>query len=227
MSSLWSVIREEVVGTVDDFRQKGAMGALRDAALDARDMLTGGKAEVVVDRSEALLRVAGSPVQGAAALLVFQDGSILQVEVVEFDGAAEPQRASVMIPGAEQLFLVTAAESDAAFAQASQEGSHGAGAKALLERAHLEMSSVPATGAKPWEVNFGPLSFSDKGIDLKPQFKVGAETTAFKAEAGLSDVRNGLKVSAQAQARIQAQSKGRSLRELRASSVTAQVLARR
>ena len=32
----------EVMGTVDEFRQKGAIGALRDAALDTRDMATGG-----------------------------------------------------------------------------------------------------------------------------------------------------------------------------------------
>eukprot|EP00421_Protoceratium_reticulatum_P036289 CAMPEP_0168462052 /NCGR_PEP_ID=MMETSP0228-20121227/54318_1 /TAXON_ID=133427 /ORGANISM="Protoceratium reticulatum, Strain CCCM 535 (=CCMP 1889)" /LENGTH=49 /DNA_ID= /DNA_START= /DNA_END= /DNA_ORIENTATION= len=41
MASLWSVLRQEVLGTVDDFRQKGAIGALRDAALDSKDMAVG------------------------------------------------------------------------------------------------------------------------------------------------------------------------------------------
>eukprot|EP00928_Gymnodinium_smaydae_P098990 TRINITY_DN932_c2_g2_i1.p2 TRINITY_DN932_c2_g2~~TRINITY_DN932_c2_g2_i1.p2 ORF type:complete len:422 (+),score=123.63 TRINITY_DN932_c2_g2_i1:97-1266(+) len=41
MAALWNILREEVRGTVDDFREKGAIGALQDAALDTRDIAAG------------------------------------------------------------------------------------------------------------------------------------------------------------------------------------------
>lgn len=68
-----------------------------------------------------------------------------------------------------------------------------------------------------WEINLGPLSFGSKGIDLKPQLKIGAQTSGLKAEAGLSDLRDGLKFSAKAEASLDAVAEGKTLKELHAS----------
>jgi len=63
-------------------------------------------------------------------------------------------------------------------------------------------------------VNLGPLAFGSKGIDVKPQFKVGAQVANFKAEAGVGDVRDGLKVVAKAEASLEVASTGNSINEL-------------
>jgi len=68
-----------------------------------------------------------------------------------------------------------------------------------------------------WEVNLGPLSFGSRGLDLKPQFKVGAASANFSAELGLSDVRNGLRIAAKAEAKVEARAQGRSLSALHSS----------
>ena len=39
MASWWNVLREEINGTIDDFREKGAWGAFKDATLDAVDLV--------------------------------------------------------------------------------------------------------------------------------------------------------------------------------------------
>ncbi|CAE7244362.1 ECI1, partial [Symbiodinium sp. KB8] len=39
MAYLWNVLREEITGTIDDLREKGAWGALKDATLDAVDLV--------------------------------------------------------------------------------------------------------------------------------------------------------------------------------------------
>lgn len=44
MAAVWTALQEEISATVDDFREKGAIGTLKDAALDAKDITaeTGG-----------------------------------------------------------------------------------------------------------------------------------------------------------------------------------------
>lgn len=68
--------------------------------------------------------------------------------------------------------------------------------------------------ASKWEVNIGPLAFGNKGIELKPQLKIGAETENFMAGVGMSDVRNGLKFEAKAEASVQVHATGHSVKEL-------------
>mmetsp|Transcript_51984 Transcript_51984/g.111231 ORF Transcript_51984/g.111231 Transcript_51984/m.111231 type:complete len:274 (-) Transcript_51984:217-1038(-) len=65
-----------------------------------------------------------------------------------------------------------------------------------------------------WSLHLGPLSLGSEGVSLKPQLKVGGHVKNFKAEAGLSDVRNGLKVSAKAEAEVVFKSKGQNVAEL-------------
>jgi len=65
-----------------------------------------------------------------------------------------------------------------------------------------------------WEVNVGALAFSGDGVSLKPQCLFGANLGPLSVEAGLHDVRNGLKLSAQAEAAVAAEATGMSLQEL-------------
>jgi len=113
---LWNALRQEVMGTVDDFRQKGAIGALRDAALDARDMATGAGSALIDgvqglvagDDSEqqAAVRSEAVPVRGATVPLEFMDGRVLQAVVVDIDGVSEPPRARVTVEGIDEPLLV-------------------------------------------------------------------------------------------------------------------------
>lgn len=68
-----------------------------------------------------------------------------------------------------------------------------------------------------WEVNLGPLAFGSEGIDLRPQLKAGLQVANFKAEAGLHDLRDGIKVNCQAQAAVDARASGNSLDEVNSS----------
>lgn len=118
MASLWRTLRQEVIGTVDEFRQKGAVGALRDAALDTRDIASdagswlwdGVKNFVDEDPDEiaqlAVLRCESIPVRGATAQLEFADSSVVEALVVDIDGVSEPPRARVTVPGVAKPLLV-------------------------------------------------------------------------------------------------------------------------
>ena len=115
MASLWNTLRSEVMGTVDEFRQKGAIGALRDAALDTRDMATGAgtwlwgnvKSLVGEDGEEvAVLIFDGVPPRGATAPLQFSDGRVVEATVMEVDGVSDPPRAQVKVEGIEEPLLV-------------------------------------------------------------------------------------------------------------------------
>lgn len=65
-----------------------------------------------------------------------------------------------------------------------------------------------------WEVNVGALAFGSEGLALKPQCLFGAQVGNFSAEAGLHDVRDGLKVTAKAEAAMSAKATGQSIAEL-------------
>ncbi|CAE7433543.1 Ube3c [Symbiodinium pilosum] len=115
MAGLWNALRSEVMGTVDEFRQKGAIGALRDAALDARDMATDagswvlGNVKSLVDgdgNATAVLRYDGVPPRGAEVPLQFSDGRIMKAIVLQVDGVSSPPRAQVQVDGMEEAVLV-------------------------------------------------------------------------------------------------------------------------
>lgn len=115
MASLWNALRSEVMGTVDEFRQKGAIGALRDAALDTRDMATGagtwlwGNVKSLVGedgQDTAVLIFDGVPPRGATAPLQFSDGRVVEATVMEVDGVSDPPRAQVKVEGIEEPLLV-------------------------------------------------------------------------------------------------------------------------
>eukprot|EP00930_Biecheleria_cincta_P059111 TRINITY_DN44870_c0_g1_i1.p1 TRINITY_DN44870_c0_g1~~TRINITY_DN44870_c0_g1_i1.p1 ORF type:complete len:437 (+),score=115.48 TRINITY_DN44870_c0_g1_i1:51-1313(+) len=131
MASLWNALRQEVIGTVDEFRQKGALGALRDAALDARDMASDGlqwvgdgvKTIVAGDEGlEAYLRAETMPARGATAPLEFADGTIVEATVLEVDGVSDPPRVKVAAPGLEEPLLVSLLAPGAAFPQPAAAG---------------------------------------------------------------------------------------------------------
>lgn len=122
MAGLWNALRSEVMGTVDEFRQKGAIGALRDAALDARDMATDagswivGNVKSLVDgdgNPTAVLRYDGVPARGATAPLQFSDGRVMEATVLQVDGVSQPPRVQVKVDGIDEAMLVVVYPTDA------------------------------------------------------------------------------------------------------------------
>lgn len=108
MAALFRFFAEEVRLTVDDFRQKGAVGTLRDVALDTRDMATdagkllwGGFQTLVNTPAEpesavgAFIRSDELPMQGDLVMLEFADGRALEVLVIVVDGVSVPPRVKV------------------------------------------------------------------------------------------------------------------------------------
>lgn len=113
MAYLWSVLREEVRGTVDELRQKGALGTLRDAALDTADFagdagrsLWDGVRGLVAAEPGACLRASGLPVRGTTAPLEFDDGRTVEALVVDVDDTSDPPRARVTVPGSADVLSV-------------------------------------------------------------------------------------------------------------------------
>mmetsp|Transcript_81054 Transcript_81054/g.160630 ORF Transcript_81054/g.160630 Transcript_81054/m.160630 type:complete len:516 (-) Transcript_81054:671-2218(-) len=118
--SFWKVVQQEVTGTFQEFRQKGAVNVFRDAALDAADLakdasdlLTQGiKTAVSGDGLEKLedeIFIAGPavPEPGDSVTLQFTDGTCLtEAQVLAVDSLSEQPRARVMIEGAEKPLLV-------------------------------------------------------------------------------------------------------------------------
>jgi len=70
------------------------------------------------------------------------------------------------------------------------------------------------SGSSDWQVHLGPLSFGNKGVDLKPQLKVGVDSKNMNADFGLGDVRDGIRLSAKVEAKVDAKSEGRSVKQL-------------
>lgn len=123
MVSLFRMLVNEVKLTVDDFREKGAAGALRDAVLDTRDMasdagkmLWNGIHTMVKDESkaQAFVRSDELPMRGDTVPLEFEDGRIIEVTVVLVDGVSTPPRLKVALPDvAEPLVVNVVLPSDA------------------------------------------------------------------------------------------------------------------
>lgn len=92
----------------------------------------------------------------------------------------------------------------------------GLGRQSEASRVSAETPADDTAGEKSnnWSLHLGPLSLGSQGVDLKPQFKVGGHVRNFKAEAGLSDVRDGLKLAVKAQASLEVTAKGHSVAEL-------------
>lgn len=119
MAQWWRTLQQEVRGTVDDIRAKGAIAALRDTALDARDMaadagtwVRDGVKSFLDEDGEMIaqsfvLRCEGIPVRGATAQLELPDGSTVEAVVVDVDGISTPPRARVTIPGKPEPLMVT------------------------------------------------------------------------------------------------------------------------
>lgn len=110
MAMFWRALQEEVLGTVDEIRQKGAVGAFRDAALDAKD-LTVGASSWLIERAKSLegnllydpvLLYNGLPPQGGLAPVHFPDGRVQQAVVLLVDSSSEPPTAHVAFPGSQE-----------------------------------------------------------------------------------------------------------------------------
>lgn len=71
--------------------------------------------------------------------------------------------------------------------------------------------------SKMGEVHVGSFSVGREGVEVKPQFKFGFKSDHLKAEGGLGDVRDGLRISAKAEAFIEADAEGHNVHELHRS----------
>mmetsp|Transcript_93580 Transcript_93580/g.202369 ORF Transcript_93580/g.202369 Transcript_93580/m.202369 type:complete len:259 (+) Transcript_93580:120-896(+) len=93
-------------------------------------------------------------------------------------------------------------------------GKVGLGGSSEAEKAAPAAGVAGEEKKQNWEVNLGPLSFGSKGVELKPQLLVSVDAANFAVEAGIHDVRDGLKVSAGAEVRVTAKAEGASIPEL-------------
>jgi len=87
----------------------------------------------------------------------------------------------------------------------------------MAEASTGQAAQASTTVKKPsrgWELSVGALSLGSNGIALKPQCKFGAQLGNFTAEAGLHDVRDGLKISAEVEAAMAVEASGMSLQEV-------------
>lgn len=114
MAALWNVIRQEVQASVDELREKGVVGAFKDAALDVVDLAKSG-GELIVDGVQSLvgdewqpvLRADGMPAQGATVTLDLGGDRAVQALVVGVDGISDPPCAKVIIVGEENMEPIT------------------------------------------------------------------------------------------------------------------------
>lgn len=115
MALLWSRVKDEFQGVVDDFRQKGAAGALYDAALDVRDLakdagdvLIEGAKFLVSDDEVAYAQVENPPEVETLIEVHFHGSERASVlaEVVAVDTISKPPRARVRRADDSTCFLI-------------------------------------------------------------------------------------------------------------------------
>mmetsp|Transcript_118340 Transcript_118340/g.295287 ORF Transcript_118340/g.295287 Transcript_118340/m.295287 type:complete len:560 (+) Transcript_118340:110-1789(+) len=194
MAKLWAALREEVMGTVDDFRQKGALGTLRDAALDARDMATGAGAAIIdgvqgivgndgTDREtqRAAVRSEAVPVRGATVPLEFADGRVMQAVVVDIDGVSEPPRARVTVEGIAEPLLVPILAPGAPLAN-QQDGDEGR--SSLLDMLKSECQATVQEFREKGAVG----ALKDATLDAVDMVGSTAKMAASTAQSATSDV---------------------------------------
>lgn len=131
MASFWSALRSEVLGTVDDIRQKGVANTFKDVALDVADLAreaasaVSGQVQGLVSThgeddlsSLAVVRSEGVPLRGATVPLELANGDVVSATVLDVDGISEPPRARVVVEGEEPRLVLVLAPGAAAASQA-------------------------------------------------------------------------------------------------------------
>ena len=87
--------------------------------------------------------------------------------------------------------------------------SHSAHEPPRLPAAHR----VPLASLMPWNVNFGPLTIGDKGVDVRPKMDFGIEYGNFSINAGVGDVRDSLSLGVDANVNQRFRASGWGLKE--------------
>jgi len=83
------------------------------------------------------------------------------------------------------------------------------------EESTSSVAPMEANCWSDWVLHLGPFTYtSGSGVETKPQFKFGGQLGKLKAEAGVGDVRDGLKFEMRAQAFEEAIGHGNSFAEL-------------
>lgn len=122
MASWWNVLREEINGTIDDFREKGAWGAFKDATLDAVDlvqdagsMVVDGTAQLLHLERPTLRRHPGAPLpeMGDEVPISLSNGQPpVRAKVYGVDGISDPPRVRVMRMDTGEEVLVDVVDDD-------------------------------------------------------------------------------------------------------------------
>mmetsp|Transcript_66600 Transcript_66600/g.124291 ORF Transcript_66600/g.124291 Transcript_66600/m.124291 type:complete len:311 (+) Transcript_66600:63-995(+) len=126
MAALWSMLREEVVGTVNEFREKGAIGAFKDAALDACDMVADAgqfvvneASSLIVGDEEPVLYTMQLPEDGQEVMLR-AGNRFVAAQVIALDTVSNPARAKVRLSDG-AFIVVPVLPMDVAMSQAQQQ----------------------------------------------------------------------------------------------------------
>lgn len=153
---------------MDEFREKGVIGAMKDAALDTKDMAKdaggwlweGVKSVVDSDTPQAVLRCPTVPARGAAAPLELANGDVVQATVLDIDGVSQPPRARVTYEGLEEPLLVHVLEPDAPFPIATSTAGVQA-ASNMFSRLQEEVNDT----VKDFQEKGAVATFKDAALD--------------------------------------------------------------
>eukprot|EP00930_Biecheleria_cincta_P035354 TRINITY_DN24316_c0_g1_i2.p1 TRINITY_DN24316_c0_g1~~TRINITY_DN24316_c0_g1_i2.p1 ORF type:complete len:299 (-),score=69.39 TRINITY_DN24316_c0_g1_i2:172-1035(-) len=160
MAALWRALREEVSVTINEFREKGAVSTLRDAALDAVDIIkdTGGMIAVttktILSGDSLVLHVIAMPEVGSRHQLAMKDGTTTkEVEVLAIDTISDPVRATVLVSDSGERLVVeiqSGASAQEEGALSPQEGALSQGLRVVSElrkEFHETIEDVRSKGA--------------------------------------------------------------------------------
>mmetsp|Transcript_107212 Transcript_107212/g.301724 ORF Transcript_107212/g.301724 Transcript_107212/m.301724 type:complete len:566 (+) Transcript_107212:92-1789(+) len=156
MAAFWQILRNEVKATVDDIRDKGAIGAFQDAALDTRDLaastggwLWNGVRNLVAEGGRPVIQASGGvpPVPGATARVMFPDGNVVDATVLEVNADAKPPYARVAAPGSGEVFMVEIVDPTAAAATVGNEGGEESLLGGLKQELHATVQDFREKGA--------------------------------------------------------------------------------
>lgn len=145
MANLWRQLKSELQGTVEDIREKGAAGALRDAVLDVRDIVAdtggailGGVRTLVTDQAGPTLpalvlrdATGSPPKEGDEEQVQMPGGEVVSATVMQVDTVSMPPRARVRSLSSGDVLVVpilSQAALEAAAAAAARPPAAGGGA---------------------------------------------------------------------------------------------------
>jgi len=182
MTALWNALRSEVMGTVDDFRERGVVETFRNAALDMRDLARDAVTKVseqvplatFLGETTGVVKSDVVPSHGDRMQLELPTGELLPCEVLDVDAISQPPRLRVMVEGETEPRVV-------ALRPASRQPERAAAA------VHGDVAAAPAAAASS---SAAPAAADDVSpaeaaeADARASAARGSTTAAAVAAAG-------------------------------------------